>query len=229
MAFKFIVVLALASVASAGHLTVAPAYAHGGYAHGAYAVAAPAPAYVKTIAAAPAVLKTVEYEAPAQYDFSYGVSDPLTGDHKSQAESRHGDNVHGSYSLVDSDGFKRTVEYTADEHNGFNAVVRREPLAHAVAAPVAKVVAPVAAVAPVAQYASAHYTAQYASATKVVSAAAPIHYATAPVAYAAPIAKFAAPVLASAHYAPSVVANAAHYAPATYTSYGAHAVHAYHH
>ncbi|CAD7086505.1 unnamed protein product [Hermetia illucens] len=212
MAFKFIVVLALASVASAGHLTVAPAYAHGGYAHGAYAVAAPAPAYVKTIAAAPTVLKTVEYEAPAQYDFSYGVSDPLTGDHKSQAESRHGDNVHGSYSLIDSDGFKRTVEYTADEHNGFNAVVRREPLAHAVAAPVAKVVAPVAAVAPVAQYAPA---------TKVV-AASPIHYATAPVAYAAPVAKFAAPVLASAHYAPSVVANAGHYAPATY---GAHVYH----
>ena len=213
MAFKFIVVLALASVASAGHLTVAPAYAHGGYAHGAYAVAAPAPAYVKTIAAAPAVLKTVEYEAPAQYDFSYGVSDPLTGDHKSQVESRHGDNVHGSYSLVDSDGFKRTVEYTADEHNGFNAVVRREPLAHAVAAPVAKVIAPVA---------------QYAPVAKVVAAAAPVHYAAAPVAYAAPVAKIAAPVVA-AHYAPSVVASAGHYAPAAYTAYGAHAAHAYHH
>ncbi|CAD7086501.1 unnamed protein product [Hermetia illucens] len=213
MAFKLIVVLALAAVANAGHLAVAPAYAHG-----AYSVAAPAQAYVKTVAAAPAILKTVQYEAPAQYDFSYGVSDPLTGDHKSQAESRHGDNVHGSYSLIDSDGFKRTVEYTADEHNGFNAIVHREPLAHAVAAPVAKVVAPVAQYAP----------AQYAPVSKVV-AGAPVHYAAGPVGYATPIAKVAAPLVAAAHYAPSVVASAAHYAPASYTSYGAHAVHAYHH
>lgn len=25
-------------------------------------------------------------------------------------------------------GYKRIVEYTADEHNGFNAIVRREPV-----------------------------------------------------------------------------------------------------
>ncbi len=35
--------------------------------------------------------------------------------------------MHGRYELIDSDGNKRIVEYTADEHNGFNAVVHREP------------------------------------------------------------------------------------------------------
>lgn len=40
---------------------------------------------------------------------------------------------------IDSDGYRRTVDYTADPVNGFNAVVNREPLGQAVA------VAPVAA------------------------------------------------------------------------------------
>lgn len=31
----------------------------------------------------------------------------------------------GSYSLVEPDGTTRTVDYTADDHNGFNAVVHR--------------------------------------------------------------------------------------------------------
>lgn len=50
------------------------------------------------------------------------MQDGLTGDSKSQHETRSGDVVHGSYSLIDADGHKRTVEYTADDHNGFNAV-----------------------------------------------------------------------------------------------------------
>ncbi|VVC93495.1 unnamed protein product, partial [Leptidea sinapis] len=39
------------------------------------------------------------YAAHPKYDFAYSVSDPHTGDHKSQHESRDGDVVHGSYSL----------------------------------------------------------------------------------------------------------------------------------
>lgn len=31
----------------------------------------------------------------------------------------------GSYSLAEPDGTIRTVHYTADDHNGFNAVVER--------------------------------------------------------------------------------------------------------
>lgn len=80
------------------------------------------------------VLQHVELEAPAKYAFSYSVHDSQTGDIKQQNEQRDGDNVQGSYSLVDADGLHRTVDYTADEVNGFNAVVRREPLAHAVPA-----------------------------------------------------------------------------------------------
>lgn len=66
--------------------------------------------------------------APAKYDFNYGVHDEHTGDIKSQTETRDGDVVQGSYSVIDPDGFKRTVTYTADEHNGFKAVVNREPI-----------------------------------------------------------------------------------------------------
>ncbi|XP_041980499.1 larval cuticle protein A2B-like [Aricia agestis] len=61
--------------------------------------------------------------------FSYDVADPNTGDYKSQSESRVGGAVVGQYSLVDPDGTKRTVDYTADDVNGFNAVVRKDPLA----------------------------------------------------------------------------------------------------
>lgn len=31
----------------------------------------------------------------------------------------------GQYSLVEPDGSVRTVDYTADDHNGFNAVVHK--------------------------------------------------------------------------------------------------------
>lgn len=76
-----------------------------------------------------------EYDPNPQYNFNYAVHDDLTGDSKQQQETRSGDVVQGSYSLVDADGFRRTVDYTADPINGFNAVVSREPLDHA--APVA--------------------------------------------------------------------------------------------
>lgn len=85
---------------------------------------------VKTVHAAPvfkqyaptvAVAKTVEdYDHNPQYSFSYDVQDALTGDNKSQHETRNGDNVEGHYSLIDADGVKRTVHYTADPVNGFN-------------------------------------------------------------------------------------------------------------
>lgn len=66
-------------------------------------------------------------DTPAHYEFSYAVNDPHTADIKSQQESRHGDNVQGRYELIDSDGYKRIVEYTADAEHGFNAVVHRVP------------------------------------------------------------------------------------------------------
>lgn len=43
----------------------------------------------------------------------------------------------GSYSLIEPDGSVRTVIYTADPINGFNAVVEKTPLVHKSVVPVA--------------------------------------------------------------------------------------------
>ncbi|XP_017779379.1 PREDICTED: cuticle protein 18.6-like [Nicrophorus vespilloides] len=67
----------------------------------------------------------VDYYAPPKYVYKYGVNDYHTGDIKSQQESRDGDVVKGSYSVVEPDGTIRTVDYTADKHSGFNAVVHK--------------------------------------------------------------------------------------------------------
>lgn len=58
------------------------------------------------------------------YSFSYGVKDLHTGDVKHQWEKKDGETVRGQYSLVEPDGTVRTVDYTADDKNGFNAVVK---------------------------------------------------------------------------------------------------------
>ncbi|XP_055618818.1 larval cuticle protein A3A-like [Toxorhynchites rutilus septentrionalis] len=134
MAFKFVTLLALVTVASAGVIS-SPALSYSSPI-ASQLIAAPAQlAYsspiAKTLLAAP-LTKTVvadEYDPNPQYSYSYGVSDALTGDQKSQQESRNGDVVQGSYSLVEPDGTKRIVEYIADPIHGFNAVVHRQPLA----------------------------------------------------------------------------------------------------
>ncbi|KAJ8979345.1 hypothetical protein NQ317_012941 [Molorchus minor] len=78
----------------------------------------------------------VDYYAHPRYAFKYGVSDPHTGDVKSQQESRDGDVVKGQYSLVEPDGSVRVVDYVADSVNGFNAVVSKSaPSIHASPAP----------------------------------------------------------------------------------------------
>ncbi|CAH1982757.1 unnamed protein product [Acanthoscelides obtectus] len=67
----------------------------------------------------------VDYYAHPKYEFKYGVQDGHTGDHKSQHEERDGDVVKGYYTVAEPDGTLRTVHYTADDHNGFNAVVEK--------------------------------------------------------------------------------------------------------
>jgi len=74
--------------------------------------------------------KYIDYYAHPKYTYKYGVNDYHTGDIKSQHEERDGDVVKGSYSVVEPDGSVRTVEYTADKHNGFNAVVHKTPGKH---------------------------------------------------------------------------------------------------
>lgn len=64
-------------------------------------------------------------QAYPKYGFDYGVHDAHTGDVKQQHEVRDGDVVKGQYSLLEPDGTTRVVEYTADDHNGFNAVVKK--------------------------------------------------------------------------------------------------------
>lgn len=64
-------------------------------------------------------------QGPAYYKFDYAVNDYHTGDIKQQHEVRTGHVVKGSYSLAEPDGTYRIVEYEADPHTGFNAVVKR--------------------------------------------------------------------------------------------------------
>lgn len=68
---------------------------------------------------------TSVFQAPPKYSFNYGVKDYHTGDVKDQWEQRDGDVVKGEYSLVEPDGTTRKVTYTADDHNGFNAIVHK--------------------------------------------------------------------------------------------------------
>ncbi|XP_068622132.1 larval cuticle protein A2B-like [Battus philenor] len=67
----------------------------------------------------------IQYHEP-NYNFAYEVNDPNTGDFKRQHEIRRGGAVLGQYSLHQPDGVTRTVEYRADDVNGFNAVVNNE-------------------------------------------------------------------------------------------------------
>lgn len=85
------------------------------------------------VQAAPTIVSKThvdDYDPNPQYQFSYDIHDSLTGDAKSQTESRDGDVVKGQYSLIEADGSRRIVDYTADPVHGFNAVVHKEPAGH---------------------------------------------------------------------------------------------------
>lgn len=105
-------------------------------------VPAPYAAFPAPVAAPYAALpvKADYADAHPQYAFAYTVQDNLTGDSKAQEETRDGGIVKGSYSLIEPDGVRRTVNYYADPINGFNAVVHRDLPAVAVKAAPAVVV-----------------------------------------------------------------------------------------
>jgi hypothetical protein len=110
--------------------------------------AIPAPAAYAALPAPVAVTKLDYADAYPQYQFAYTVQDALTGDSKAQEETRDGGIVKGSYSLIEPDGVRRTVNYYADPVNGFNAIVQRDvPVVKAVPA------APLLKAAPFAAYA----------------------------------------------------------------------------
>lgn len=79
--------------------------------------------------AIPTPPRVIEQRDDSNYNFAYAVSDQTTGDVKSQQEYRRGDQVQGQYTMMDSDGYKRIVDYRADDKNGFDAEVRREATA----------------------------------------------------------------------------------------------------
>lgn len=62
--------------------------------------------------------------AKANYHFAYSVDNQATGDVKQHSETRNGNQVHGSYFVLEPDGGRRLVEYTADER-GFRPRVQR--------------------------------------------------------------------------------------------------------
>ncbi|NP_001166667.1 cuticular protein RR-2 motif 98 precursor [Bombyx mori] len=85
--------------------------------------AAPAAVSYHSAPVAKIVAHQAEEIAYPKYEYNYSVADGHSGDNKSQQEVRDGDVVKGSYSFHEADGSIRTVEYTADDHSGFNAVV----------------------------------------------------------------------------------------------------------
>ncbi|XP_051860634.1 cuticle protein 7 [Drosophila sulfurigaster albostrigata] len=186
--FKSLICLAVLSAASAGVLHGGPAL----YASG------PALAY----AGHGHHDEGLDYHAYPKYHYNYGVADSHTGDVKSQHEVRDGDVVKGSYSLVEPDGSVRTVEYTADDHNGFNAVVHKSaPTVHHAPAPAIVAHAAPLAVAHAAPLAIAH------------SAPAIAHHVSAApaVPYAGSLAHHAAAVPAYGYATHNAHAHVAHY------------------
>jgi Insect cuticle protein len=119
MAFKYVALFALLAAASA-----APQHYYEQQGH----LQSYQPHIVKQVVQPTLIKKIVEHEEPANYDFEYAVKDEHTGDVKEQHESAKDGAIEGYYTLIDADGYKRTVHYTADDHNGFNAEVKREPI-----------------------------------------------------------------------------------------------------
>ncbi|KAJ8732542.1 hypothetical protein PYW07_015141 [Mythimna separata] len=68
-----------------------------------------------------------EYDPNPSYQFGFDVNDDQYTNYQNRKEQRDGDTIKGSYSVVDSDGFIRTVTYTADPKEGFKAEVSRQP------------------------------------------------------------------------------------------------------
>ncbi|KAF6200891.1 hypothetical protein GE061_005338 [Apolygus lucorum] len=180
---KILIVLAVATVAFAS-----PHQYHLGRQYQEPFAPAVAPEQPPVYAPSPAV------QVPSsEYEYSYSVNDGFTGDRKDQVERRDGDIVQGSYSLVEPDGLsRRVVDYSADDLNGFNAVVHNEPAVAAVRAEPVAVATPAVRAEPiaVAPAVQAHYAPTPAIRAEPVAVAPAVqaHYAPAPAIRAEPVA-----------------------------------------
>ncbi|XP_053648021.2 cuticle protein 8-like [Cherax quadricarinatus] len=65
-------------------------------------------------------------EVAKPYAFDYGVKDDYTGANFGHSENSDGKAVKGSYSVALPDGRIQTVNYVADEYNGYQAEVTYE-------------------------------------------------------------------------------------------------------
>ncbi|XP_066250591.1 putative uncharacterized protein DDB_G0271606 isoform X2 [Euwallacea similis] len=68
-----------------------------------------------------------DYDPNPSYQFGFDVKDDQYTNYQTRKEERDGKTITGSYSVVDADGYIRTVKYTADPKEGFKAEVSREP------------------------------------------------------------------------------------------------------
>ncbi|KAL1517059.1 hypothetical protein ABEB36_000873 [Hypothenemus hampei] len=68
-----------------------------------------------------------DYDPNPSYQFGFDVKDDQFTNYQTRKEERDGKKITGSYSVVDADGYIRTVKYTADPKEGFKAEVSREP------------------------------------------------------------------------------------------------------
>ncbi|KAF5297863.1 hypothetical protein FQR65_LT09888 [Abscondita terminalis] len=68
-----------------------------------------------------------DYDPNPSYQFGFDVKDDYYTNYQNRKEQRDGNKISGSYSVVDADGFLRTVTYTADPKEGFKAEVNRQP------------------------------------------------------------------------------------------------------
>ncbi|KAF6204963.1 hypothetical protein GE061_019130 [Apolygus lucorum] len=68
-----------------------------------------------------------DFDPNPQYQFGFDIKDDEFTNYQQRKEQREGDKISGSYSVVDADGYIRTVKYTADPLEGFKADVVREP------------------------------------------------------------------------------------------------------
>ncbi|RLU22934.1 hypothetical protein DMN91_005212 [Ooceraea biroi] len=66
-------------------------------------------AVVPAVPAVAPLAKLEEFDAVPQYSFAYDVQDAITGDSKAQYETRNGDIVRGSYSLIEADDWRTNV------------------------------------------------------------------------------------------------------------------------
>jgi hypothetical protein len=173
-----------------------------------------------------------EHDSHPQYSFEYSVEDISTGDNKHQHETRNGDSVVGQYSLIESDGTRRTVDYTADAVNGFNAVVTKSAAETKVFAAPTKLIAaaPAKFVQPI--YAAPQkYIAAATPVHQVYSALAQVYHAPQPLKYVQqPAVTYHAPAHIVSHEPSHIVSHAPlvssyHAAPAYYSQYHAAPTH----